>query len=395
VTGEMDAERFKESTAGRLIPVGRGEQAYWAFVPHDLPPEIQWDKELAVVLAEAAGGLAELKGVGRTMPNPHLLVGPFVRREAVLSSRIEGTQTDIADLYSYEAAQLSLPGLGDNESFRSDAHEVLNYVRALEYGLQRLDTLPVSLRLIRECHARLMEGVRGEHATPGEFRTRQNWIGRPGCLLNEADFVPPPPSEMRGALDALERYVHEGNDDPDLVRLAFIHYQFEVTHPFVDGNGRIGRLLVSLLLVHWGLLPLPLLYLSAFFERHRDEYYDLLMAVSERGAWKEWVEFFLSGVAEQANDASGRAKGLQELQANWRGRLASERSALASRLADMLFETPVVSIPQVQESLNVTYPTAQKHVERLVEADILRQTGESSYGKTYVAWEILDIITVP
>jgi Fic family protein len=389
----MDAERFRNSTAGRLVRVGRGEEAYWAFAPHDLPPEIQWDKELAVVLAEAAGGLAELKGVGRTMPNPHLLVGPFVRREAVLSSRIEGTQTDIADLYSYEAGQLSLPGLGDNESSRSDAHEVLNYVRALEYGLERLDTLPVSLRLIRECHARLMEGVRGEHATPGEFRTRQNWIGRPECLLNEADFVPPPPSEMRGALDAFEKYLHEGNDDPDLVRLAFIHYQFEVTHPFVDGNGRIGRLLVSLLLVHWGLLPLPLLYLSAFFERHRDVYYDLLMAVSERGAWKEWVEFFLRGVAEQAKDATARAKQLQDLQANWHARLAGERSALASRLADMLFETPVMSIPQVQHCLNVTYPTAQKHVLRLVEADILHQTGESSYGKTFAAWEILHIIT--
>ncbi len=389
----MKPERFRKSTAGRLVRVGRGEQAYWAFVPHDLPPELPWDKELAVVLAQAAGGLAELKGVGRTMPNPHLLVGPFVRREAVLSSRIEGTETDIADLYSYEAGQLPLPGLGDRESSRSDAHEVLNYVRALEYGLQRLDTLPVSLRLIRECHARLMEGVRGEHATPGEFRASQNWIGRPGCSLNEADFVPPPPAEMRAALDALEKYLHEGNDDPDPVRLAFIHYQFEVTHPFVDGNGRIGRLLVSLLLVHWGLLPLPLLYLSAFFERHRDEYYDLLMAVSERGAWKEWVEFFLRGVAEQAEDATGRAKQLQDLHTAWRTQL--QEAGVPSwmlGLADMLFETPVVSGRMVQKRFGVSHPTAMKGFRRFEDMGILREMTGRQRNRLYLATAVVNAI---
>ena len=389
----MDAERFRNSTAGRLLGVGTGEEAYWAFMPHGLPPDLEWDRKLVLVLAEAERSLGELAGLGRAIANAHLLVGPFVRREAVLSSCIEGTETDIADLYGYEAGQLPLPDLGQREPSRSDAHEVLNYVRALEYGLERLDTLPVSLRLIRECHARLMEGVRGEHATPGEFRTSQNWIGRPGCVLNEADFVPPPPSEMHAALDAFEEYLHEEDDQPGLVRLAFIHYQFEAIHAFLDGNGRIGRLLVSLLLVRWELLPLPLLYLSVFFKQHRGDYYDLLHAVRERGAWEEWVEFFLRGVAEQANDAIGRAKQLQDLQANWHARLATERSALASRLADMLFETPVISIPQVECSLNVTYPTAQKHVQRLVEADILQQTGESSYGKTFAAWEIFDVIT--
>jgi len=389
----MDPERFKDGTAGRVIRVGRGREAYWAFVPRDLPRELDWDKRLVLVLAEAERSLGELAGLGRNMPNPHLLVGPFVRREAVLSSRIEGTETDIADLYRYEAGQLPLPGLGGREPSQSDAHEVLNYVRALEYGLERLDTLPVSLRLIRECHARLMEGVRGEQATPGEFRTSQNWIGAPGCSLNEADFVPLPPTEMPAALDAFEEYLHEGDDEPELVRLAFIHYQFEAIHPFLDGNGRIGRLLVSLLLVHWQLLPLPLLYLSAFFERRRDEYYDLLVGVSQRGAWKEWVEFFLRGVAEQARDAINRAKRLQDLQLEWHERLAGVRSASALRLADLLFQTPLVSIPQVQHALEVTYPTARNHVARLEDTDILRQMGESSYGKSYVAWEIFDIIT--
>jgi Fic family protein len=390
---EMDPERFRDSTAGRVIQVGRGEEAYWAFVPHNLPPAQDWDRKLAAVLAEAERSLGELAGLGRAIPNPHLLVGPFIRREAVLSSRIEGTETDIADLYGYEAGQLPLPGLGRPGASESDAREVLNYVRALEYGLERLETLPASLRLMRELHERLMEGVRGEGATPGEFRRSQNWIGRPGCTPNEADFVPPPPADMLTALDALEKYLHEEDDQPELVRLAFIHYQFEAIHPFLDGNGRIGRLLLSLLLVHWRLLPLPLLYLSAFFERHRDEYYDLLMAVSERGAWKDWVTFFLRGAAEQARDATSRAVQMHELRADWSKRLVAARSALPSRLADMLLETPLVSIPQVQHALEVTYPTAQSNVQKLVDADILRQVGESSYGKTYVAWEIFDIIT--
>lgn len=389
----MDRERFADSTAGRVIQVGRGQEAYWAFVPHDLPPELEWNQNLVLILANAQRSLGELAGLGRTIPNPHLLVGPFIRREAVLSSRIEGTQADIADLYGYEAGQLSLPGFPRPAAPESDLREVLNYVRALEYGLQRLAELPVSLRLIRELHERLLRGVRGEHYEVGEFRDRQNWIGPNECALAEAEFVAPPVPQMRKALQALESYLHRDDPYPPVVRLAFIHYQFEAIHPFVDGNGRIGRLLLSLLLVHWQLLPLPLLYLSAFFERHRDEYYDLLMAVSERGAWTEWVEFFLRGVAEQAWDATGRARLIKDLQAEWRKRLVAERSALPSRLADMLLETPLVSIPQVQHVLEVTYPTAQNNVQKLVDADILRQVGESTYGKTFMAWEIFDIIT--
>lgn len=376
-----------------MIRVGRGKEAYWAFVPHDLPPALDWDTKLVSVVAEAERSLGELAGLGRNIPNPHLLVAPFVRREAVLSSRIEGTQADIADLYGYEAGQLTLPGFPKPTASESDLREVLNYVMALEYGLQRLGELPVSLRLIRELHERLLRGVRGEHYEVGAFRDRQNWIGPNECPLSEAEFVAPPVPQMHRSLQALESYLHRDDSYAPLVRLAFIHYQFEAIHPFVDGNGRIGRLLLSLLLVHWGLLPLPLLYLSAFFERHRDEYYDLLMAVSERGEWKEWVTFFLRGAAEQARDATSRAVQMHELRADWSKRLVAARSALPSRLADMLLETPLVSIPQVQHALEVTYPTAQSNVQKLVDADILRQLGESSYGKTYVAWEIFDIIT--
>jgi len=389
----MNAERFQVSPSGQLLKVGQGDAAYWAFVPHPLPPVLPLDAELIRILSDSDRALGELAGLGRAMPNPHLLIGPFVRREAVLSSRIEGTQTDITDLYAYEAGQLPLPGLKPPPP-ESDVREVLNYVRALEYGLERVTTLPVSLRLIRELHERLMEGVRGAKATPGEFRRSQNWIGRPGCTLNDADFVPPPVNEMYDALDAFEKYLHWGNDYPPLVRLAFIHYQFEAIHPFLDGNGRIGRLLLSLLLVNWNLLPLPLLYLSAYFEHHRQDYYDLLLAVSERGNWREWVGFFLRGVAEQARDTIVRAKRLQDLQLEWRQRLTQARaSALLLRLADSLFESPVLTIPDAQRILGVRqYHSAQRNVEKLVAAGILQQAGESSYGRTFLAEEILRAI---
>jgi Fic family protein len=389
----MNPDHFRDSPSGQLIKVGQGEATYWAFVPRPLPPEIPADWTLANTVSEADRALSELAGVGRTMPNPHLLIGPFVRREAVLSSRIEGTQTDIADLYAYEAGQLPLPGMEPTAPPESDVREVLNYVRALEYGLQRVNDLPMSLRLIRELHERLMTGVRGEHATPGEFRRSQNWIGLPGCALNEAQFVPPPVPQMLEALDAFEKYLHSGDVYPPLIRLALIHYQFEVIHPFIDGNGRIGRLLTSLLLVQWGLLPLPLLYLSAYFYRMRQDYYDLLMAISQRGVWQDWLSFFLHGVTEQAQDAVVRAKQLQDLQTSWRERLTQvRRSALLLRLVDGLFESPVITIPEAQRLLEVTYPSARHNVEKLVEAGILQQMGESSYAKTFVASEILEII---
>lgn len=232
----MDSQRFRNSTAGQVIRVGEGETAYWAFVPNPLPPKLRIDWPLAQALSEADRALAELAGLGRTMPNPHLLIGPFIRREAVLSSRIEGTQADIADLYAYEARQLPLPGVETPPS-EADVREVLNYVNAMEYGLERLKTLPVSLRLIRELHERLLTGVRGETATPGEFRRTQNWIGPPGCTLKEAIFVPPPVPQMHEALNALETYLHSQNDlYPPLVRLALIHYQVEedILQPLAD-----------------------------------------------------------------------------------------------------------------------------------------------------------------
>ena len=388
----MDIIRFQHSPTGRLMRIGQGEAAYWAFLPNPLPPVLAFDAELVHVASNAAYALGELAALGRTMTNPHLLIGPFIRREAVLSSRIEGTQADVADLYAYEAGQLSLPGVTPAAP-ASDVQEVLNYVHALEYGQQRLATLPVSLRFVRELHERLMQGVRGEHASPGEFRHSQNWIGRPGCMLNEATFVPPPPMEMSQALADFEQYLHvQDASYPPLIRLALIHHQFEAIHPFLDGNGRIGRLLVSLLLIDWGLLPLPLLYLSAYFERQRLQYYDRLLAVSERGAWREWILFFLRGVVEQARDASLKAKQLQDLQTSWRNALTRTRApALALKLADTLFQAPMVTIPQAAKLLSVTYHSAQRNVEKLVEAGILVSVADRPGRKIFLAQEILQI----
>ncbi len=389
----MNPDLFRNSPAGRLVRVGEGQTAYWAFVPQPLPPKLNWNDALVRHLSDADRALGELAGLGRTMPNPHLLIAPFTRREAVLSSRIEGTQTDIADLYAFEAGQLPLPGFKPLPP-EDDIREVQNYVRAMEFGLQRIKTLPMSLRLIRELHAILMTGVRGEHAAPGEFRRSQNWIGQPGCTLNEAEYVPPPHPEMLEALDAFEKYLHVENDFPPLIRLALIHYQFEAIHPFIDGNGRIGRLLVSLLLVHWNLLPLPLLYLSAFFEHHRQEYYDLLFAVSARGAWQEWIAFFLRGVAEQARDAIRRAKQLQDLQIEWHRRLnKANASPFLLRLADSLFEFPVLTIPKAQEILQVSYRSASLNMKKLVQLGILQPIGNSTYRQVFVARAILERLT--
>lgn len=388
----MDPEAFRGSSAGRLLRVGEGEAAYWSFLPHPLPPRIEWDVGLIQELSKADRSLGELAGLGRTIPNPHLLIHPFVRREAVLSSRIEGTQTDVAHLFAYEAVQMPLPGLEPVPS-ETDMREVLNYVHAMEYGLERVKTLPLSLRLIRELHARLMEGVRGAHSAPGEFRNTQNWIGRPGCSLSEAEYVPPPAHEMLSALDAFERYLHADDRCPPLVRLALIHYQFEAIHPFLDGNGRIGRLLISLLLVSWNLLPQPLLYLSAFFERNRQAYYDLLLNVSRRGAWRDWIVFFLRGVTEQAQDAIWRAKQLQDTQARWHNQLSTERApALLLRLTDALFETPVLTIPEAQRLLGVTYRSAQLNIEKLVNAGILNPLNVRSRAQAFAAFEIVRIL---
>lgn len=379
----------RENGAGRIVRVGTGDVAYEAFVPASLPPAITLDDELFRALSQADRAVGELSGLGRTLSNPDLLISPFIRKEAVLSSKIEGTQATLTDLYVLEAraGQHSPEPTGD-------AQEVLNYVSALRYGLERIGALPVSARLIRELHERLMTGVRGQERSPGEFRTSQNWIGSPGSLLVDASYVPPPPAEMNEAITSFERYVHADLDQhPPLVRLGLIHAQFEMIHPFIDGNGRIGRLLTSLLLVHWNVLPLPLLYLSAFLEREREAYYAHLNGVSTNGSWQPWLLFFLRGVAEQSHDAITRVKRLQDLQVAWRSKVTQARSsALLIRLVDDLFRSPVVTVPGVKALLGVTYPAAKANMDKLISAGILESFDVAGSTRLFWAPEIIRAI---
>ncbi len=384
----MQPTDFTKDMWGKVI---RHPSGYWHFVPSPLPPDVPLAWGLVLQLSEADRGLGELAGTARNLPNPHLLIGPFIRREAVLSSRIEGTQASLSDLFFFEAAGPASPVVRALPA--PDVKEVANYVQAMEYGLERLKQFPLSLRLMRELHGKLMEGVRGEQLTPGEFRKSQNWMGPPGCTLMDATFVPPPVPEMKDALDKLEKYLHSKSSLPPLVRMAFVHYQFEAIHPFLDGNGRIGRLLISLLLSHEGLLSQPLLYLSAYFERNRQEYYRLLLWVSQAGSWSGWIEFFLKGVAEQSRDAIWRTGKLLDLWKSYRRRLASARSsALLLRLVDDLFEYPVVTVPRTAARLGITQRSAGLNIQKLVAAGILTEvTGRERY-RTFVSRPIIEVI---
>jgi Fic family protein len=374
---------FVEHPGGRLIKTA---QDYWAYVPGPLEPAFEYDRQLVGRLSDADRALSELAGVARTLPNPHLLIGPFMRQEAVLSSRIEGTQASFSDLLYFEAASIT-------EKRAPDVREVANYVRAMEHGLSRLVELPLSLRLIREIHGILMEGVRGNRSSPGEFRHTQNWIGPPGCSLMDATYVPPPVEEMVKALDSLESYLNANMESPPLIRLAMTHYQFEAIHPFLDGNGRIGRLLSVLQLVAGGLLPQPLLYLSAYFERNRREYYQLLLDVTRLGAWKEWVMYFLDAIEVQSRDAIEKSDRLLALWRGYRDSLQQARaSALLLRLVDHLFEYPAITNPSASRRLGVTQRSTQLNIEKLIGAGILEEVTGQKRNRVYVARGIIQIV---
>lgn len=336
-------------------------------------------------LSDADRAVGQLAGEGRRLPNPHLLIRPFIRREAVLSSRIEGTQATLGELLAAEAG-------ASVERSPGDLREVVNYVVALEYGIERLTTLPLSLRLLREVHARLTEGVRGGQATPGEFRRTQNWIGPPGSTAMNATYVPPPPGEMMEALDALERFLHD-TTLPPLVQAAVLHYQFEAIHPFLDGNGRVGRLLVLLFLLERGVLPAPLLYLSAFFEATRPEYYARLRGVTEHADWEGWIVYFLNGVARQSEDALGRASRINALLDAWRRAVAGAPTPLG--LVDLLGENPYWTVPGVASRLTVAYTTAQRAIQKLESESILIPLTDARRNRVYCARAILEILEEP
>ncbi|HJR71800.1 MAG TPA: Fic family protein [Gammaproteobacteria bacterium] len=374
----------KRQPHGRRIRCPGG---YHAYVPNPLPPPLAWSAGLAAELSRADLAIGRLAGEGRRLPNPHLLIRPFVRREAVLSSRIEGTQATLGELLAAEAGAAV-------ERSPADLKEVGNYVVALEHGMTRLAKLPLSLRLIRELHEKLMRGVRGNVATPGEFRRSQNWIGPAGCALTDASFIPPPSSHMMKCLGAWELFLHD-ETLPPLVHAALAHSQFEAIHPFLDGNGRVGRLLITLLLVAKEVLPAPLLYLSAFFEATRAEYYARLLGVTERGEWEEWLAYFLQGVAGQSEDALGRIQRIDTLLAAWRQRIATAPSRVPEKALDLFAENPFWTVNKLAERLAVAFTTAQRAIDRLESAGVVTRATEAKRNRVYCARAILEILEEP
>lgn len=354
--------------AGRYVSQPTG---YRAFVPSPLPPfpAIDLSGELAGLLSAADRAMGRLDGSVLTLPNPDLFVFMYVRKEAVLSSQIEGTQSSLQDLLAAEAQLL-------DPSLPRDVDEVINYVRAMNHGLARIGDLPVSVRLIREIHAELMKGVRGGRLQPGELRTSQNWIGPAGCTLREATFVPPPHHDVPGALGDLERFLHEDRALPPLVRIALAHVQFETIHPFLDGNGRVGRLLVTFLLTEGGVLHKPVLYLSHYLKRHRQSYYEHLQAVRDEGAWEAWLAFFLRGVIEVAGEAAETARRILQLREHHRAAITEHLGRAAGnghKVLESLFDRPIVSVSDVRKLTGTTYAAANKLVSRLVDLQVLNE----------------------
>jgi Fic family protein len=359
-------------------------KGYHYFIPVLPPLDYPLDRELALILSRADAALGELSGMGRQLPNPHLLIDPLIRREAVLSSRIEGTRASLSDIFLSEAGQQE-----QSAADAADIHEVLNYVAALEHGLARLATLPLSLRLVNEIHAKLMTGVRGEFATPGEIRRTQNWIGPPGSTPVNAPYVPPPADELPELLSAWEKYLHVRDVMPDLVHCALMHEHFEALHPYLDGNGRVGRLMITLFLVERGRLSQPLLYLSDYIERHRSDYYTLLQRVRTHGDWSAWIRYFLTGVEETSRDAIKRIRRLTDL----RERMQLEiRGKGAPELVSRLFVRPTIAVSEAAEVMGVSKPTAVKMLSGLASKGHLREISGRAWGRTYIAQAILDAV---
>ena len=357
---------------------------YEAFIPASLPPKLDWTPQLIRSLSDADRLIGQLSGEGKQLPNPHLLMRPFIKREAVLSSRIEGTQATLGELLANDA------GATVNRS-SDDLKEVGNYVRALDHGIQRLGTLPLSLRLICEIHEKLMEGVRGDFATPGQFRKSQNWIGPAGCTLQNATYVPPSPEILMDCLGQWENFIHNTNVPP-LVQAGLLHYQFEAIHPFLDGNGRVGRLLIILFLIERQVLAAPFLYLSAFFEATRSEYYDRLLAVSQTSQWNLWLEYFLNGIARMSEDALSRAERINSLIHRWREKIAGQKPKILFDVIGLLAENPFWTTKKIAERLEVAFTTAQRAINLLQEKQIISQIDQAQRDKVFCATAIMEIL---
>jgi Fic family protein len=373
---------IEEITSDRAGYAEKTAHDYVAFFPAPLFPAVEFSAQLIEAISKADLAVGELAGIGRVLPDPNLLISASLKKEAVLSSKIEGTLTEYDDLFGFEI-------LGNESKAPEDVKEVVNYIKAIEFAVERVDTLPMSLRLVREIHKLLMAGVRGEVATPGEFRKSQNWIGRAGSTLSNATFVPPPVEAMIEALKNWEAAHHEESSLPVIVKLAILHAQFEMIHPFIDGNGRVGRLLIVLLLTHWGILPAPILYLSAYFEKHRDGYYSGLLGVSHRGAWEEWILYFVKAIREQAVRATALCKALLELRDRYDKTIpAKQRTKTSVALLELLFKTPYIDVNTLKDHAGVGFPTAQRAIDLLVQLGILREITARKRSRVWEAKEI-------
>lgn len=380
----MDPDSFSDTQFGSVRRTA-GPHGYLSYFPKPIPRQVTISGEHLLRLADAEAALGRLAGAGRLLPAPHLLVRPYLRREAVASTRIEGTQASLVELFDAEAS---------DQPYGADIEEVMNYILAMETGLERLKTLPVSMRLIREMHAVILNGVRGRSLHPGELRTSQNWIGPPGATIETATFVPPPPDELSGLLTDLEKFIHEDPKLPPLVQAALVHYQFETIHPFLDGNGRLGRLLIVFFLVVRDRLPEPLLYLSPYFESHRQEYYDALQSVRERGDLDQWLKLFLDGVRIQANDAVERAERLIDLREKYRQTVQAATRGIANQIAEIALEQPVLTALSVERRLKASRPATLKALRQLADLGILVETSGGPRGQLrWRAHEVLAILT--
>lgn len=367
-------------TSGKVIKIG-AEQ--YAFVPASLPPKIEYDAKLVLALSRADTALSALDGLARQLPDPTTIVGQYLRREAVLSSRIEGTVAKVSDLLLEEAE----PAPELRAKLPKDVLEVRNYVMALEQGIEKMKKLPLSLRLVRELHRRLMWDVDANRARGGEFRTTQNWIGPLASTLATASFVPPPPNEMQTALHDWEGFLHTRDVMPELIQCAVMHQQFETIHPFVDGNGRIGRMLITLFLIDRGRLSHPILYLSEYLEANRQEYYERLQRVRTHGDWTGWLHYFLAGVTETSQHGAALAGELIKLREKLRSSVQARPRA--QELVDRLFINPYVTAANVAGFLKVSAPTARALIELLEGKGILKEITRRSWGRMWVASGIL------
>ena len=372
--------------AGKYVENLRGEASYRSFKPNPLPPmpEIELDEETIQLLVEANRQLAKLDTVSRLISNADLLLSMYVRKEALISSQIEGTQCTLDDVLD--------PEVDSNANL--DVSDVINYVKATQYALERLKKLPLSCRLIKEVHEVLMEGVRGQDKTPGEFRRSQNWIGPANCALKEARYVPPTVEDMINAMSDLEKYINENSDYDPLIQAALIHYQFETIHPFLDGNGRIGRLLILLYLMEKGLLTKPVIYISYFLKKNQVEYYDRISEVRRSGNFEQWIRFFLEAVSKAASDSLYSIGQLSELHDKNVEKLPNTARSKDNLRAvfDHIEQYPIIDIRRTAKKLGVSYNTVSTAVKKLVELEILQETTNAARNRVFAYEEYLRIL---